>query len=157
VWVDTQFEDASREIFGPEEAYTERFIAVLVLAAFAFMALPALNLVTLSMSRTLERAAEIGVRRAFGASRGALVTQLLLETLVLTAFGAVIAVVLAQGTLMVLASAGWVPGSTITIGPRTLAITALITVVFALLSGALPAWRMARLDPVVALSGRTTR
>ncbi|OGX90873.1 hypothetical protein BEN49_05990 [Hymenobacter coccineus] len=40
---------------------------------FLFMLLPVLNLVNINVSRTLERAAEIGVRKAFGATAGRLV------------------------------------------------------------------------------------
>ena len=39
------------------------------------MTLPALNLVTLNLSRILERAPEIGVRKAFGAPRRSLVAS----------------------------------------------------------------------------------
>ena len=40
-----------------------------------FMVLPTLNLVNLNVSRILERASEIGVRKAFGASSWRLVGQ----------------------------------------------------------------------------------
>ena len=84
---------------GPSRAVVGRgagpggFVTKLVLVlsglALAFMALPALNLVNLSVSRALERAGEIGVRRAFGASRAALVGQFVLENVILTLIGGV--------------------------------------------------------------------
>ena len=49
------------------------------------MLLPTVNLVNLNVSRILERASEIGVRKAFGASSRTLVAQFLVENLVLTA------------------------------------------------------------------------
>ena len=51
------------------------------------MTLPALNLVTLNLSRILERASEIGVRKAFGAPRRMLIGQFIIENVVLTLIG----------------------------------------------------------------------
>ena len=42
---------------------------IFLVLALLFMTLPALNLVTLNLSRILERASEIGVRKAFGAPK----------------------------------------------------------------------------------------
>ena len=56
-----------------------------LLALMLFMLLPTINLVNLNLSRILDRASEIGVRKAFGASSRTLVGQFLIENLVLTA------------------------------------------------------------------------
>ena len=53
------------------------------------MLLPAINLVNLNVSRILERASEIGVRKAFGASSRTLVGQFVVENVVLTLVGGV--------------------------------------------------------------------
>ena len=52
------------------------------------MLLPAVNLVNLNASRIMERASEIGVRKAFGASSRTLVGQFVVENVVLTLIGA---------------------------------------------------------------------
>lgn len=49
--------------------------------------MPALNLLGVTRSSVLKRRAEMGVRKAFGATRGTLVTQILSENLVLTFIG----------------------------------------------------------------------
>src|SRR5262249_23453874 len=46
---------------------------VLIVLAVLFMALPAINLVNINLSRILDRSSEIGVRKAFGATSGDLV------------------------------------------------------------------------------------
>ena len=61
--------------------------ALLAALALLFMLLPAVNLVNLNLSRILERASEIGVRKAFGASSRTLVGQFVVENLVLTLLG----------------------------------------------------------------------
>ena len=52
-----------------------------------FALLPAVNLVNLNMSRIMERASEIGVRKAFGASSRTLVGQFIVENVVLSLVG----------------------------------------------------------------------
>ena len=58
--------------------------------ALLFMLLPAVNLVNLNVSRIMERASEIGVRKSFGASSRVLVGQFLVENVALTLIGGAI-------------------------------------------------------------------
>jgi putative ABC transport system permease protein len=129
-------------------------VSFLWLAALLFMALPALNLVNLNLSRILERASEIGVRKSFGATSGALVRQFLLENVVLAVLGGILAAVLAALVLAALNRSGLVPHARFALNLRVLGWGALLTLVFGVLSGVLPAWRMSRLHPVGALQGR---
>ena len=80
-----------RILFGRDAGYTEartgRLLAWLSAFAVLFMLLPTVNLVNINVSRILERASEIGVRKAFGASSWTLVGQFVLENIVLTALG----------------------------------------------------------------------
>jgi predicted permease len=62
------------------------------------------NLASFLLARTLDRGQEVAVRRALGASRGALVRQLLVESTLLGLGGAVVGLVLALGFLRVLLS-----------------------------------------------------
>lgn len=124
------------------------------LAALMFMGLPALNLVNLNLSRILERASEIGVRKSFGATSASLARQFLLENVVLAALGGVLAVILAAVVLAGLNRSGWIPYADLSLNMRVLGWALVLTVVFGVLSGVLPAWRMSRLHPVGALQGR---
>ena len=154
---DTLFESTSRELLsdGNRESHPLLLGAILGALALLFMTLPALNLVNINLSRILERVSEIGVRRAFGAPRRALVAQFLVENVVLTLIGAVLGLVLAAATLAALNRSGVVPYSDFAINFRVFGWAVGLSLAFAVLSGVLPAWRMARLDPVAALSGRS--
>jgi putative ABC transport system permease protein len=66
-----------------------------ILGALLFLLVPAVNLSGLMSSRMNERSAEIGVRKAFGASRGMLVNQALVENLLLTLLGGLAGLVIA--------------------------------------------------------------
>ena len=63
------------------------------------MLLPTVNLVNINLSRILDRASEIGVRKAFGASSRTLVGQFVVENLVLTLIGGAIGLLLAAAVL----------------------------------------------------------
>ncbi len=118
------------------------------------MLLPAVNLVNLNTSRIMERASEIGVRKAFGASSRTLVGQFVVENLVLTLVGAARRVPRRRAAAPghqrqrddpVRAAAAELPH--LRLGRRCWRVA------FGLLSGVYPAWRMSRLHPVQALKG----
>jgi putative ABC transport system permease protein len=129
-------------------------VSLLWLAAILFMGLPALNLVNLNLSRILERASEIGVRKSFGATSGALVRQFLLENVILSLLGGLLAALLASAVLAAFNRSGLIPYSQFSLNLRILAWGIVLTVLFGVISGVLPAWRMSRLHPVGALQGR---
>jgi putative ABC transport system permease protein len=124
-----------------------------VALALLVMVLPAINLVNLNLSRILERASEIGVRRAFGARRGTLVLQFLVENLVLTLIGGALGLVASALVLEGINATGIVPRSEFALNFRVFAVGLVASAVFAALSGIYPAWRMSRLQPVDALKG----
>jgi putative ABC transport system permease protein len=153
---ETSFEAYARMVFaaGDEGAsHAERLWAAVLAGALLFMLLPAVNLVNLNVSRILERASEIGVRKAFGAPGRSLVAQFLVENVVLTLVGAVLALVLAQLVLSATTASGLIPYADLRVNYRVFLYGLLLAVVFGLLSGVYPAWRMSRLNPVQALKG----
>ena len=118
-----------------------------------FMLLPALNLININVSRTLERAAEIGVRKAFGATAGQLVGQFLLENMLLTLLGGVLGLVLAAGVLHLLNGSHFLPYARLELNGRVFGAGLLLALVFGLLSGAYPAYKMSKLSANQALKG----
>ena len=155
-WADTKIQAMARMTIGDadvEDSGAGLLVAVLVAAMFLFMLLPALNLVNLNTGRILERSSEIGVRKAFGATSSQLVWQLVVENVLLCLVGGVIGLLCAAGVLAWMESSGLVPYMKVNMNFAILGYGLLITLVFGLLSGALPAWKMSRLDPVHALKG----
>lgn len=154
---DTIEDDVARGALPPRadgRAPTGGLRARLVLLAIAFLALPVLNLVNLSLGRVLERATEIGVRKAFGATPASLVARLVAENVVLVLGGAVLALALAPFVLHAVDASGLLPGSRLGVNLRVIGWGVAWAIVFGVVSGAWPAWRMARWHPVEALRGR---
>jgi putative ABC transport system permease protein len=96
-----------------------------------------------------ERTKEIGIRKAIGATRGAIVMQFLLEAMVLTFFGGIIGVILAVGiSNLIMLLIPSLPASV----PLWAVISGLaVSIGVGLIFGVLPARKAARLDPIEAL------
>jgi putative ABC transport system permease protein len=112
-----------------------------------------MNLVNLNISRIFERVSEIGVRKAFGASTGHLVGQFIVENIVLSVLGGTIGFVLSLWALQLINGSGMIPNADFRMNPRIFLYGLGLAICFGVLSGAYPAWRMARLDPVEDLRG----
>jgi putative ABC transport system permease protein len=142
---------------SPEQSSIGTIVAaVLGTAALLFMLLPIMNLVNINISRILERTSEIGVRKSFGASSAQLVRQFIVENLVVTGLGGLLGFLMAIVALSTLAGAGLLPNESFQFSYRVFAMGLLYILVFGVLSAAWPAWKMSRLDPVLALKGAVT-
>jgi putative ABC transport system permease protein len=96
-----------------------------------------------------ERTKEIGIRKAIGATKSAIVLQFLLEAMTLTFFGGVIGIVLAVGIsnlIMLL-----IPSIPATVEFWMIGLSLSVSVGIGLIFGVLPARKAAKLDPIECL------
>jgi putative ABC transport system permease protein len=156
--LDTRFEAFAREALhvrgkSSNEARTGTLRLIFVAAALLFITLPTMNLVSINLSRIMERASEIGVRKAFGASSRSLIAQFVLENVVLTVIGGAIGFVLSILALQALSRMELLPYAIFDVNFRIFGYCMLLAALFGAISGAYPAWRMSRMHPVNALRG----
>jgi putative ABC transport system permease protein len=95
-----------------------------------------------------ERTREIGLRKALGARRSDITTQILTESVVLSIFGGVVGTLL--GALIAIGISRMTPVPA-DIQPWSVVLGITITAVVGLFFGLYPAMRAARLDPIEAL------
>jgi predicted permease len=109
------------------------------------------NVANLLIARGFMRQKEIAVRLSLGSSRGRLVRQLLVESLVLSfaggAVGLAIAFALTRGLLALVPSQGQPVPISASPDPRILTFTLSLTVLTGIVFGLLPALRASRTDP----------
>jgi predicted permease len=116
------------------------------------------NLAGLLAARGAARQREYGIRLAIGASKFQLVRQSLLECLIYAAVGGGLGLLTAEWTLQALLGAFPADDSLrqvgVAIDPRVLLFAGAVSLVAAVLFGAAPSWRAARLDPAKTIRGQ---
>ncbi len=115
------------------------------------------NVANLLLARAVARRGQTAVRLALGASRRQIVTQALIESVLLAVFGGIVGLAVAVGTarlLLALAFAGttFLPIDTMP-SPVVLAFAFALALATGVLFGAAPAWFATRTDPIDALRG----
>ncbi|RPJ81006.1 MAG: FtsX-like permease family protein, partial [Acidobacteria bacterium] len=149
--------DPSLAVFGIEpltetlsrSVSTRRFTMLLIgLFALVALALAAVGIHGVLSYAVALRTREIGVRLALGAGAGRLVRQVVREGMVLAVSGLALGLAGALALTRVLATILFGVSPT---DPFTFATVSLFLVLVALAACAVPAWRAARIDPVVAL------
>lgn len=126
---------------------------------------PAVNLSSMTESRLRQRVSEIGVRRAFGSTRGAIIRQIIIENLFVTLVAGMLGLVLSVGFAFLCDSMLFSQPFSQTLNPPKADITMLLQwstfgwallfcFILNLLSTGIPAWRASRTSVVNAISGR---
>jgi putative ABC transport system permease protein len=93
-----------------------------------------------------ERTKEIGIRKAIGAKRRTILIQFLIEAAAICALGGLIGLTIAWP--ITLGMGRFIPAS---LSPMIVALALGVAVLTGIVSGFLPAWRAARMNPVDAL------
>jgi predicted permease len=128
-----------------------RPLFVLMAMVGLLLLIACVNLANLVLARAASRRQELGIRVALGASKWRIIRQMLTESLMLSATGAALGLVIAYLASRLLLNTMWsglVP-LTLDAAPdiRVLAFTAFISLLTGLLFGASPAWNIFRTDP----------
>lgn len=135
-------------VVGGEDPQEDLSMLILVFSLLLslFILLPTLNLMNLNVSRIMERGAEIGVRKAFGAHSSNILYQFVFENIIITFIGGLIGFVLALIVIYLINDAQAIPYVTLGFNGRVFVYSLFICLAFGLLSGLLPAWRVSRLQ-----------
>ncbi|MFC6996332.1 ABC transporter permease [Rufibacter roseus] len=153
-YADNIFGTFARSFLGGGTKDKSTFLyMILAGAAFLFMLLPTINLVNINISRIMERSSEIGVRKAFGASSKTIIGQFVVENIFLTLLGGMLGFLISAGVLEIINNSGIIAYADLGLNLRVFAWGLLLCLVFGLVSGVYPAFKMSRLNAVEALKG----
>ena len=122
-------------------------LSLVVISSIALMVggIGVMAIMTISVT---ERTREIGVRKAIGARKREILTQFLIEAVVLTSVGGVIGIALGSAIGIVVSLATGFP---ISLPMSSFALGLGFSASVGIFFGIVPAWRAARLDPIEAL------
>lgn len=118
--------------------------------------IPALNLIGVVQSSVQKRSSEVGIRKAFGATRSTMMIQILSENLVTTAIGGIIGLFLSFLILnvfkdMLLSDSTFITKEMI-LQPALFISVIFFTLLLNILSAGIPAMRISRLSIINALN-----
>jgi len=139
---------------------SRRALLLLLGAVSMVLLIACANVGNLMLSRATGRQREVAIRTALGASRARLVRQALLESVLLSAIGGAVGLLLAVWAIDLLVSAGprSIPRlSEIGVDPRVFAVTAGISLLVGILFGLPAALGEAHADLTASLKGESPR
>ena len=143
---------ASQLLDMDDEAESLRVMKWVLYALFGFLILlPTLNLINLNVGRIMERSSEIGVRKAFGADRNTILIQFIIENIIQTLIGGLIGLGLAMLAIYLINDTRLMGDVVLKLNYRFFFYSLIICLLFGLLSGLLPAYRMSKMHVVSAL------
>jgi putative ABC transport system permease protein len=136
------------ELLAQQQRTRRLFQIVMVAIASISLLVGGIGIMNIMLASVMERTREIGVRRAIGATRRAIVRQFLVETTMITVTGGFAGTVVGVGLSQLVAYfAGW---STI-VSVTSVVVACFVSVSVGIIFGLYPAMRAAKLDPVRAL------
>lgn len=133
---------------GPRDTKELALVALLIGSlTFVVLVVVCANIGNLVLSHAIGRLRELGVRAALGASRGRILRQQIVESLVLAALGTMAGLVLAYWCLRAVAVELSLPRY-VSLAPdlRTFTAAAVIALVATVMFGIVPAWMVSRRD-----------
>ncbi len=133
----------------------ERAVSVFLLIAIFILVIACINFINLSTARSAERAREVGIRKTFGSERRSLVTQFLVESIMISFISLLIALIMVLALMPLynnLTDKHLSPA--IIFSPLPVILMILMSLVIGLFAGIYPAFVLSSFKPIFVLKGR---
>ncbi|WP_218080644.1 ABC transporter permease [Anthocerotibacter panamensis] len=124
------------------------FSIVLGLTAAISLIVGGINIMNIMLVSVTERTREIGLRKALGASQGAILMQFVVEAVLLSWLGGLMGVLVGVGLANLIGAFSPLKPE---VTPWSIALAAGVSGAIGVFFGVFPAQRAARLDPIIAL------
>jgi putative ABC transport system permease protein len=131
------------------DQFTGAIAAVVVPITMIILIVGGIVVMNIMLVSVTERTFEVGLRKALGATRKQILLQFLIESALLCVVGGIMGLLLAIGVTVLITFLLEIT-MTVTIGYILLSVG--VSSVIGIVAGIYPAWKAARLDPIVALT-----
>lgn len=131
------------------DQFTGAIAAVVIPITMIILVVGGIVVMNIMLVSVTERTFEVGLRKALGATRKQILLQFLIESALLCVVGGILGLLLAMGVARLI-SLLLEMTMTVTIGYILLAVG--VSSIIGIVAGLYPAWKAARLDPIVALA-----
>ncbi len=131
------------------DQFTGAIAAVVVPVTLIILVVGGIVVMNIMLVSVTERTFEVGLRKALGATRKQILLQFLIESALLCVVGGILGLILAVGVTQLVGALLEIT-MTITLGYILLSVG--VSSIIGVVAGLYPAWKAARLDPIIALT-----
>ena len=126
----------------------------MLVISLLFLVVSSVNLIGILLGKFLARSSEVGVRRALGATQGAIFRQFLVEAGVVGLAGGLVGLALSVAALALIAQQSKSLAVVAQMDWPMLGLTFVLAIAAALLAGLLPTWRATKVTPALQLKSQ---
>ena len=139
----------TKDLGSQIDQFTSAIAAVVVPITMIILVVGGIVVMNIMLVSVTERTFEVGLRKAIGATRQQILLQFLIESALLCVIGGIIGLILAAGVTQLITLFA---GITMTITIAYVILSVGVSSIIGIIAGLYPAWKAARLDPIVALT-----